>query len=76
VTSHRIAATAHSHEGSTGAGAVLLDDGRVLRYGAAAVEAGGLRLLRPGQRVVVELDADVDSPGAQVLRVSLPGLDA
>jgi 2-phospho-L-lactate guanylyltransferase len=76
VTTRRIAATAHTHEGATGAGSVLLDDGRVLRYGAPAFEAGGLRLLRPGQRVVVDLDADLDSPGAQVLRVSLAGLDA
>jgi hypothetical protein len=76
VTTRRIAATSHTHDAATGAGSVLLDDGRVLRYGADAFAAGGLRLLRPGQRVQVLLDADLDSIGAQVRSVSLPDLDA
>lgn len=76
MTTREIAATAHTHEPATGAGSVLLDDGRVLHYGTAAFAAGGLRLLRPGQRVQVLLDADLDCPGVQVLRVSLPGLDS
>jgi 2-phospho-L-lactate guanylyltransferase len=37
-------------------GSVLLDDGSDLPFDAAAFEAGGLRLLRPGQRVRLERD--------------------
>jgi 2-phospho-L-lactate guanylyltransferase len=37
-------------------GSVLLDDGTDVPFGAAAFEAGGLRLLRPGQRVRLERD--------------------
>ncbi|MFG1923622.1 hypothetical protein [Cryptosporangium sp. NPDC048952] len=41
-----------THEGS-----VLLDDGSDVPFDAAAFAAGGLRLLRPGQRVRLERDA-------------------
>lgn len=43
-------------------GDLLLDDGSVLPFGASAFEASGLRLLRLGQRVRVEMD------GAGVVR--------
>ena len=69
-------ATAHRHDDATRAGSVLLDDGRVLAYDAAAFDAGGLRLLRAGQRVRVRLDAELDAPGARVVRVGLAGLGA
>ena len=39
---------------ATGSGAVLTDDGRRIPYGGDAFAAGGLRLLRPGQRVRLE----------------------
>ena len=35
----------------TRTGSLFLDDGTVLEFGADAFAAGGLRLLRPGQRV-------------------------
>lgn len=38
----------------TRGGALLLDDGRRLEFGAAAFATSGLRLLRVGQRVQVE----------------------
>ena len=41
-------------------GSVLLDDGRSLTFPAAAFAASGLRLLRLGQRVRVELSATGD----------------
>lgn len=41
-----------------GSGAVLLDDGTPLTFDGAAFAAGGLRLLRPGQRVRIELVAN------------------
>ncbi|GAA3518472.1 cold-shock protein [Actinocatenispora rupis] len=47
-------------------GAVLLDDGTRVTFGAAAFAAGGLRHLRVGQRVRLETDED----GA-VVRVTL-----
>ena len=50
-------------------GSLLLDDGSTLAFGADAFAASGLRLLRLGQRVRIELGAD----GA-VSRVTLPTL--
>lgn len=44
-------ATAFTYDPETRSGSVLLDDGTPVEFGAAAFEAGGLRLLRPGQRV-------------------------
>ncbi|SHM30707.1 hypothetical protein [Cryptosporangium aurantiacum] len=38
-------------------GSVLLDDGSDVPFSAAAFDAGGLLLLRPGQRVRLERDA-------------------
>lgn len=63
-----VAGTVRNHDVETGAGAVLLDDGSTLHYGAAAFTVGGLRLLRSGQRVLLGLDA----AGAPV-SVHLPG---
>jgi len=50
-----VAATVRDHDLATGTGTVLLDDGTLLAYGAEAFAAGGLRLLRSGQRVRVSL---------------------
>ncbi|MFE3072738.1 hypothetical protein [Streptomyces sp. NPDC059247] len=47
-------ATAFTYDPETRSGSVLLDDGTPVEFGAAAFEAGGLRLLRPGQRVRIE----------------------
>lgn len=41
-------------------GSVLMDNGRELRFEAPALASSGLRFLRPGQRVDVELDAQGD----------------
>lgn len=65
----RLAATALQHDGSTGTGTVVLDDGRVLPYDAMAFGRSGLRLLRAGQRVVVELAPSSDATGTQAPRV-------
>lgn len=50
-------------------GSVLLDDGSTLTFGADAFAASGLRLLRLGQRVRIEL-----GPGGVVSRLTLPTL--
>ncbi len=63
-----VAATVRDHDAATGAGSVLLDDGSVLDYSAGAFAAGGLLLLRSGQRVQVLRDAE----GSAVV-VGLPG---
>jgi 2-phospho-L-lactate/phosphoenolpyruvate guanylyltransferase len=49
-----VQATVHSFDPGTRSGTVLLDDGLELPYDAAAFQAGGLRLLRFGQRVRIE----------------------
>ncbi|WKX72810.1 hypothetical protein [Streptomyces sp. XD-27] len=51
-------ATAFTYDPETRAGSVLLDDGTPLPFDAAAFDAGGLRLLRPGQRVRIEVDGE------------------
>ncbi len=71
-----LAATAHEHDLATRAGSVLLDDGRVLRYATDAFDAGGLRLLRAGQRVRVRLDGPLDEAGSRVVLVTLATFDA
>jgi hypothetical protein len=73
---HDLAATAHEHDLTTRAGSVLLDDGRVLRYDADAFHAGGLRLLRAGQRVRVRVDGPLDAAGSHVVLVTLATFDA
>jgi cold shock CspA family protein len=43
--------TVRDFDPATSTGSLFLDDGTVLEFGADAFAAGGLRLLRPGQRV-------------------------
>jgi hypothetical protein len=55
----------------TRTGALLLDDGTRVEFGAAAFEASSLRLLRLGQRVHL----DHDDTG-RLTRITLPTLRA
>lgn len=50
--------TVATFDDATRSGSVLLDDGTELPYDTAAFDAGGLRLLRLGQRVNLKVDAD------------------
>lgn len=59
-------ATSYTYDPETRTGSVLLDDGTPVEFGAPAFDAGGLLLLRPGQRVRIEGDGE----GA-ALRISL-----
>lgn len=52
----RTQATVRTFDARTRSGSVLLDDGTAVGFGAAAFDASGLRLLRPGQRVRLERD--------------------
>ena len=49
--------TVRTFDAATGDGDVLLDDGAVLAFDAAAFGRSGLRMLRTGQRVRMLLDA-------------------
>ncbi|MGK5636957.1 hypothetical protein ACSNOK_01340 [Streptomyces sp. URMC 126] len=55
-------ATAYTYDPETRCGSVLLDDGTPVPFDAAAFDAGGLRLLRPGQRVRIEMTDTADGP--------------
>ncbi|MEV0690996.1 hypothetical protein [Streptomyces sp. NPDC050388] len=51
-------ATAYTYDPESRSGQVLLDDGTPVPFDARAFDAGGLRLLRPGQRVRVETEGE------------------
>jgi cold shock CspA family protein len=55
-------ATAYTYDPETRSGQVLLDDGTPVPFDTAAFDAGGLRLLRPGQRVRIETEGSADAP--------------
>lgn len=55
-------ATSFTYDSETRTGSVLLDDGTPVDFDAAAFDAGGLRLLRPGQRVRIETEGEGASP--------------
>ena len=66
-------ATVRSFDPGTRAGTVLLDDGVELPYDAEAFRSGGLRLLRVGQRVRIELTGEAPARRVTFLTVmSLP----
>ncbi|KAB2342469.1 hypothetical protein [Actinomadura rudentiformis] len=65
--------TVRTYDAGTRSGSVLLDDGTELPFDAAAFDAGGLRMLRFGQRVNLALD---DTDHVSVITLStfpLPG---
>jgi hypothetical protein len=53
-----VQATVRSFDSATRSGDVLLDDGSVRTFDAAAFDPSGLRLLRIGQRVRLAVDTD------------------
>ncbi|MGJ5753122.1 cold shock CspA family protein [Streptomyces puniciscabiei] len=59
-------ATAYTYDPDTRSGQVLLDDGTPVPFDASAFDRGGLRLLRPGQRVRIETEGTGDA-----LRITL-----
>lgn len=48
-------ASVHRYDDESGSGSVLLDDGREIPFDTAVMDASGLRLLRPGQRVSITM---------------------
>jgi 2-phospho-L-lactate guanylyltransferase len=61
--------TVATFDPQTRTGTLLLDDGSELAFPAEAFQASGLRLLRLGQRLVIE-----SGPDGGVVRVELPGI--
>lgn len=51
--------TVATYDAADRSGSVLLDDGTRLLFTGAALEGTGLRLLRSGQRVRIDLDGEV-----------------
>lgn len=62
-------ATVSRFDATVGDGAVLLDDGRELTFAADALIGTGLRLLRPGQRVRLELAGSPDDPAVRHVQI-------
>lgn len=67
--SARMQATAYTYDSQTRSGSVLLDDGTPVPFGADAFDAGGLLMLRPGQRVRVETEGE--GAGLRITLVTL-----
>jgi cold shock CspA family protein len=55
-------ASVHTFDDATGAGSVLLDDGREVPFSAEVYAASALRHVRPGQRVSIDLTTDATDP--------------
>lgn len=62
-------ATVSRFDAATGDGAVLLDDGRELSFPGTALDGTGLRLLRPGQRVRLELSGSSERATVERLQI-------
>jgi cold shock CspA family protein len=63
-------ATVRTYDATTRSGSVLLDDGTRLDFDAAAFDAGGLRLLRFGQRVNLAVERGADGERVSVITLS------
>jgi cold shock CspA family protein len=69
--STRQATVSHFDE-TTCVGAVVYDDGEVAAFDADAFARGGLRLLRPGQRVRVDMSG-TEIVAVTILTLRFPG---
>lgn len=69
-------ATVHTFDPETTTGSVILDTGRVVPFASEVFEASGLRHLRVGQRLSVEVTGDPEAEGAQLDRLWIVGIGA
>ena len=72
VTRKEAQGTARVFDPTTRAGTVLLDDGTEVAFDAAAFDAGGLRLLRVGQRVKMGMDESGRIAALTLVTLPLP----
>jgi cold shock CspA family protein len=63
-----VQATVATFDPGSGSGTVLTDDGRRIAFDGAAFAAGGLRLLRLGQRV------RLDTAEGRIVRITIATL--
>jgi cold shock CspA family protein len=63
----RMQGTVSAFDDDTRAGRVLLDDGRELPFSGEALDHTGLRFLRPGQRVALDVDEGLRIRRLQIL---------
>jgi cold shock CspA family protein len=61
-------ASVHKYDDKSGSGSVLLDDGLEVPFDGSVLDGSGLRLLRPGQRVSIEMS------GSAVTRLWIVGI--
>ena len=62
-------ATVHSVDPATGGGVVVTDDGELLPFGGSTLDESPLRMVRPGQRLTVEVTGS--GAGARVTRIGI-----
>jgi 2-phospho-L-lactate guanylyltransferase len=67
-----VQATTRNFDSTTRSGTVLKDDGTEVAYGADAFDAGGLRLLRVGQRVRMSVDDEGRVTAITLVTLPLP----
>ena len=68
-------ATVLTFDPETGSGTIVADTGTTMPFGAQAFATGGLRLLRPGQRVQVARSAAGTVESITVSTLALPPTD-
>lgn len=61
-------------DSATGTGSVVTDAGLVIPFDAAAFATGGLRLLRPGQRIGITVSGEGSSASVTSLWLESVGL--
>ncbi len=52
-------ASVHKYDDESGSGTVLLNDGREIPFDGSVMDASGLRRLRQGQRLSIEMSASM-----------------
>lgn len=63
-------ATVRDYDAAGRSGTVFFDDGTIVAFDSAAYDVGGLRLLRPGQRVRVRVADTGAGPVVTALTLS------
>lgn len=67
-------ASVHTFDAESGTGSVLLDTGRVLPFPTDVFDASGLRHLRLGQRLSIEVSGDPEEEGTALTRLWMIGV--